>query len=286
MYGGLLLLLFFPLPLPLLATQLHFNSFDVNVDVDCAQRRLSQTFLAFVCCAWLLFVRFPTHKHTHRHARPLSNKHTHTNRETERQTERHAHIDTRAATHAIVASRRQFNNFELELEFDCLSLPLSSPFCLHSPSLLLSHSCCAVLSRWHFRNNATCLAAADSLRRCLPLFYLIFYFLCLLLLFMSLVWFSLFFFFISICICVCVCLSLAKAFRLKCRQIFASSIVTLSLSPSLLWDIKLLSILLLLRVRVFVCVCVFVCCNHRLQFTVTSRCNNKPTTTTTTTHSG
>lgn len=51
LYGGLLLLLCSPLPLPLLATQLHFNSFDVNVDVDCAQRRLSQTFLAFVCCA-------------------------------------------------------------------------------------------------------------------------------------------------------------------------------------------------------------------------------------------
>lgn len=42
---------FLPSPSPLLATQLHFNSFDVNVDVDCAQRRLSQTFLAFVCCA-------------------------------------------------------------------------------------------------------------------------------------------------------------------------------------------------------------------------------------------
>lgn len=171
------------------------------------------------------------------------------------------------------------------MEFDCLSLPLSSPFCLHSSSLLLSHSCCAVLSRWHFRNNATCLAAADSLRRCLPLFYLIFYFLCFLLLFMSLVWFSLFFFFFYLYLCLCLSFA-SQSISIKVQANFRFlDCHSLSLSLPLSLEISNCCLFCFYYVSVYSYVCVFVCCNHRLQFTVTSRCNNKPTTTTTT-HSG
>lgn len=200
MYSALLLFLFFPLsktPLQLVRRRLR-------------ALRLSQTILAFVCCVLSTTVcvtplrSLSTHTHTHTHARCL----THTPTAGQRDKQRHAHIDTRSATHAITTPRRaarlQFNNFELELElelkFDCLSLLLTVPLLL---SLLRT-----ALSRWHFRNNATCLAAAaaDSLRRSLPLFYLIFAFF-FLWLFMSLVGFAF----------VCVCLLLSKAFRLKCR---------------------------------------------------------------------